>query len=242
MKRFLILILALLTVLSFAACSSGGGDDAGKTGATAENKGGETTAANVPSENGGKTGDNGGQAGDIDLESLMSGEDAAKTIWSQQDAATKQKLIEAARASGYEVTFGADGSMTVKGEDLTAIQYADGTWKIDNEGSQSQYGGTWPDNDFSKQVPKPVFKIKAAGVDGSEFSVIFEEVSLEQARDYAEKLKNGGFVNAPETIDQTQSGFQYFLYAAENSAGYKASISYYNGTCALTVSNYGENE
>lgn len=59
-----------------------------------------------------------------------------------QDPAARQQIIDAAKADGFDVSFGADGSMTITDTDGTVIvQQPDGTWVMkDTDGQTAQLG------------------------------------------------------------------------------------------------------
>lgn len=104
-----------------------------------------------------------------------------------QDPAARQQIIDAAKADGFDVSFGADGSMTITDTDGTVIvQQPDGTWVMkDTDGQTAQLGGNWPDNEFTRLVPKPGFKLAGASTSEDEFSAAFQSVDVDQIKAYA---------------------------------------------------------
>ena len=106
MKKATILILAILTLAAFALSSCGASAPGSDTPLTRpENAGG---TAPLPSG-----------AGIPDFSSIMAGNGKTDTVWGLQDPAARQEIIDAAKADGFDVSFGADGSMTVKDKDGT---------------------------------------------------------------------------------------------------------------------------
>ncbi len=179
-----------------------------------------------------------GTSPELDLGAIMGGNGATDVIYGQLDEATKQALITEARKDGVELTFGADGSMTVvdpaTGE--TVIQKPDGTWVIKSEnGEEGQLGGNWPDNDFTKLLPKPSFPLLAATTSDQEFSVAFTDVTIEQIRDYVEQIKARGFTLNAETTDQEAMGMVIYMYEAAHADGYTLTITYTDGTSGVVV-------
>ncbi len=243
MKRILLFLMAIVLVLSLAAC--GGNDkEPAESGNATSAPAGENSAA--PDTNSDKADDTTSSqpssdnpiVGDIDFSAILAGSATTDTVWGKQDEATKQALIAEGKKDGVDVSFGADGSMTIvdpKNGD-TIIQKPDGTWSIKSEdGTEGQYGGEWPENEFTKLVPKPDLELIAATSNDQEFAVLFEKATIEQVKEYAEKIKGAGFTLEAETADSTSMGIQVFTYQAKNSAGYFVTVSYAMGTSGLTI-------
>ena len=198
MKKFSILLLAMMMVFTLAAC---GGNDSPDPSGSGTGQQGEQTQGGT--ENSSDT------APDIDFGSIMAGNGGTDTVWGQQDAATRQAILDAAKQDGYDASFGADGSLTIKDPESgeTYVQKPDGTWTYqDAEGGEAQLGGNWPDNEYTKLVPKPDFTLMGASVDSDGFTVAFTDATLEQMRDYAEKVKAKGFTIDPESEEQEVMG------------------------------------
>ena len=181
---------------------------------------------------------NSSNVGNIDIGSIMSGNGSTDTIYGQLDEASKQQIISDLAKDGYEASFGADGSMTVVNPDgTTVVQKPDGTWVIkDEDGGEGQLGGDWPDNEFTKLIPKPVFELFAANTETDSFSVAFMSATIEQIKDYAAKVKAAGFNINEEVEDQEVMGMVIYSFTAENADGYTVEITSANGTSALTIS------
>ena len=123
-----------------------------------------------------------------------------------------------------DVEFGADGSTTFKDKDGSeVVQKADGTWTVkDPDGGEGQLGGSWPDNEFTKLVPKPDFALGAAAGDSQEFSVVFMNATIEQMRGYTDKVKAAGFTVGAEVEDQELMGMVVYTYSASNAAAIRS--------------------
>lgn len=160
------------------------------------------------------------------------------TIWGMQDPAARQQIIDAAKADGFDVSFGADGSMTITDTDGTVIvQQPDGTWVMkDTDGQTAQLGGNWPDNEFTRLVPKPGFKLAGASTSEDEFSAAFQSVDVDQIKAYAEQVKASGFTVDAEEEDQNVYGVVVYTYSAYNADGYCVEITFANGTSGITIS------
>ncbi|MBR5659387.1 MAG: hypothetical protein IKX10_08355 [Lachnospiraceae bacterium] len=232
----------LAAMLTLTACN-GGAD-----------KGGNTTAATVDddppltrvdrSEETTKSAENDTEAAPAqtaanlpDFSAIVAGNGSSSTVWGQLDASAKQEIIAAAKAEGYDVTFDEDGRMTIKGGDgVNFVQNADGTWNVKTEdGNVVQYGGNWPDNAFTRLIPKPDFPILAANTSEDEFTAAFQNVTVDQIRAYAAKLKACGFTIDAEEEDQTTYGVVVYTYNAYHADGYYVDLSFAAGQCGLTI-------
>ena len=229
MKKLIALLLALVMIFALAACDSG--DDPNNDNPLNRDPGTSQT-----DDNGGEN--NAVNPEDIDFAAIMAGNGATDVVWGKQDEATKQAIIADAKKDGVDVSFGADGSMTVVDTDgTTMIQNPDGTWKIkEADGGEGQLGGDWPDNEFTKLIPKPDFELFAANTETDSFSVAFTSATIEQIRDYAAKVKAAGFNINEEVEDQEVMGMVIYSFTAENADGYTVEITSANGTSALTIS------
>ena len=168
----------------------------------------------------------------------MSGNGSTDTVYGQLDEASKQQIISDLAKDGYKASFGADGSMTIVDPDgTTVVQKPDGTWVIkDEDGGEGQLGGDWPDNEFTKLIPKPDFELFAANTETDSFTVAFKSATVEQIKDYAAKVKAAGFNINEEVEDQEVMGMVIYSFTAENADGYTVEITSANGTSALTIS------
>lgn len=234
--KLLALLLALTLVFTLAACGNGNNDDPS----------GSQQGTNAPlnrEDDTSTTGNQGGESnssdvGNIDIGSIMSGNGSTDTVYGQLDEASKQQIISDLESEGYDVDFGADGSMTVVDPDgTTVVQKPDGTWVIkDEDGGEGQLGGSWPDNEFTKLIPKPDFELYAANTDAESFSVAFTSATIEQIKDYAAKVKAAGFNINEEVEEQEVMGMVIYSFTAENADGYIVEITSANGTSSLTIS------
>ena len=234
--KFFALLLVLTLVFTLAACGNGNNDDpsGSQQGTNAplnreddtsstDNQGGENNSSNV---------------GNIDIGSIMSGNNSTDTIYGKLDEASKQQIISDFAKDGYKASFGADGSMTIVDPDgTTLVQKPDGTWVVkDEDGGEGQIGGDWPDNEFTKLIPKPDFELFAANTVTDSFSVAFMSATIEQIKDYAAKVKAAGFNINEEVEDQEAMGMVIYSFTAENADGYTVEITFANGTSSLSIS------
>lgn len=240
LTKLLALLLTLTLVFTLAACGNGNNDDpSGSQQGTNAPLNREDDTSSTENQGGTQSGNNDpSNVGDIDIGSIMSGNGSTDTIYGQLDEASKQQIISDLAKDGYEASFGADGSMTVVNPDgTTVVQKPDGTWVIkDEDGGEGQLGGDWPDNEFTKLIPKPDFELFAANTETDSFSVAFTSATVEQIRDYVTKVKAAGFNIDEEVEDQEMMGMVIYSFTAENADGYTIEITSANGTSSITIS------
>jgi predicted small lipoprotein YifL/uncharacterized glyoxalase superfamily protein PhnB len=222
MKKALLLVLALVLVLSLAACGGNGNDDP-------LNRPDNTSGTN-------STDGAGNNPGDVpNLADAIGGTGKLSDL----DAATRQAMIDAAKADGVTVEFKSDGSVVITEADGSkSIQNPDGTWTFEDEDGNKediQIGGNWPDNEFTKLLPKPDYELMGASTDEDRFAVSFQGVTVEQVKAYVEKVKAKGFTVDAETTDENFGGMVVYIYSAKNAAGYKVEVSCASGVTGLSI-------
>ncbi len=237
MRKLIALMLATVFILSLAACGENiknplVGNNTSVTSPSDNNNGENNNGEN---NNGGENKD---VIPDLNFGSIMSGNGTTDTVWGKQDEATRQQIIAEGKKDGVDVSFGADGSMTVVDPENgdTIVQNPDGTWTVKNEdGTIGQYGGEWPENEFTKLLPKPEFELTGASTNEDEFAVLFQNVTVGQIKDYVEKVKANGFTVDAEITDQDVMGMVIYSYEAKNSADYTVSVTFTGGVSGLVV-------
>ena len=223
MKKAILLALALVMVFALAAC--GGKDNSTNSNDDPLNRPGGSTSTTTPETS---------VQGEVpDLAGAIGGTGKL----SDYDAATRQAMIDEARAGGCDLEFKADGSMVYTDPDGSkTIQNPDGTWTYEGEnGEQGQYGGNWPENEFTKLLPKPDFALAAASTVDNDFTVAFVNVTTDQLKAYVEQVKAKGFTVDAETEDQEVMGISIYSYTAKNADGYEVSVVATQGTTGLSV-------
>ena len=228
-KTILITVIALILMLALTACGGGGGSDSG-TLSRSEPGDESPLSRDDPGDSG-----SGAGSSEIDMGAVLSGNGGAALI-SSYDEATKQAFVAEAKADGYDVTFGADGSTRMENKETgeVLIQNADGTWSFGEDGTL-QMGGDWPDNEFTKLVPKPDFAISLAGGEGGSFGITFIDASIEQIKDYVEKVKAAGFTINAETEDMAAAGMVIYSYTAQNASGYTVTVFSASGMTGMSI-------
>ncbi len=229
MKRLIILALALLLSVFLAAC-----DDENQSGILDGITDGIQDILGSVSTGGDFTNTVSG----FDINAVLSGTAGDQTVWGMENDSVKQEIISAAEEAGFDVTFGANGSMTLtdpKNGDVF-IQNPDGTWSIKTDSGIAQVGGSWPDNEFTRLIPKPDFTLIATNTSESEFSTSWQGATVEQAKAYAAALKTAGFTVNVYEDDFTDQGVEnMYSFSALNAEGYSVSVSVAMGIGAIVV-------
>ena len=225
MKKLFVLMLSLLLVFSLAACGNNetpnNDDPLNRDPGTSQtdNQGGTQGGTNDPA--------------DVDIDSILAGNGSSDVIWANQDEATKQTLIDAAKEEGFTVTFGNDGTTTmIDAEGNKNIQNADGTWSyVGKDGSSVNLGGNWPDNDLAKLVPAANFNISASTYYDGNCAITFSGATLDAIKDYVEQVKSAGFDNDITLTDNAG----YYSYQAYDDAGNFAQVFFTSGMGGLNM-------
>jgi len=96
------------------------------------------------------------------------------------------------------------------------------------------FSTNWPENEFTKQVPKPSFETSFGGITSeNEFSVICV-ASIDQLKDYVKELQKKGFTKNADTTDMNMFGAIY-NYTADNGKGYTVDVNSALGISTITV-------
>ncbi len=233
MKKIVMLICAFCAVFSLSACGQKE-ETKIKEGDTQIE---ESVGIGDQSSSEDKT-ENSDEVSDFDIFSDLGSEDANNIVWGKQDEETKNAFVLQGKENGYDISFGSDGSTTLINDEFgeKIVQNPDGTWVIkSNDGTVGQYGGEWPDNKFTRLIPKPNMELMAASTDGQTCSVALKNATLEQIKDYVEKVKAAGFSVDAEVTDQEIDGSVIYYYTAKNSDGYTITVSSANGISGILI-------
>ena len=97
------------------------------------------------------------------------------------------------------------------------------------------FSAEWPENELTKQVPKPKFDTTLGGtVEGNTFSAL-TAATPEQLKEYVADLKKAGFDKDDATEDQNVLGMAVYTYTANNGKGYTVAVSYFAGASTITI-------
>jgi len=219
MKKVLILALALTVAIALAACGGGSNNNAPSTPAN------NTPANNTPASG----------SANFDFSGIGGG-----VLFTDIPAADRPAFIAEGKKQGLDITFQADGSVKfVEIADGSAIvQNADGTWTVEtDDGAMTvDTSGSWPDNKFTKLVPKPDFTVIAGAIDETTFTVTFENTSIDQIKAYVEKVKAAGFNIDEELTDMDMAGMAVYSFSAYNADDYNITVYSTQGFSGFTIS------
>lgn len=122
------------------------------------------------------------------------------------------------------------------GDGNTVVQNKDGTIDVRGEdGAVAHIGSEWPNNEYTKLIPKPDFEIVITTTSEEGFSASFQNVTVAQLKDYVNQIIKKGFTVDSTTTDEEMLGMAVYAYEASNAAGYKISVYSTAGIAGLTI-------
>jgi len=98
----------------------------------------------------------------------------------------------------------------------------------------STFSATWPENEFTKQVPKPKFETGLGFSDDTSFGIL-TSASVAELKAYVSDLKRAGFTKNASTTDESVFGLTVYTFEASNSKGYKVEVTYSMGMSAISI-------
>jgi len=103
----------------------------------------------------------------------------------------------------------------------------------------------WPDNEFTRQLPKPDFTAAVAEETDDHYYAIYFNIDLDQYKAYLEQLKAAGFTEGarerigretdPKTGDNANGPISAFDYRAKNADGYEVRFEFKGGTMGQSM-------
>jgi hypothetical protein len=137
-------------------------------------------------------------------------------------------------------TINSDGSVNPQGEDTRVVLNRD-QWRTDEkDGSYGQFGGEWPDDEYTRRIPRPNMPVTFAGINkkNNSFTAMFKkgpspDSDIARMKAYVERLIESGFTINASTYEN--SGFGYYAYRAKNSAGYFVQVNCNKSFCGLSL-------
>ena len=98
----------------------------------------------------------------------------------------------------------------------------------------------WPDNEFTKLLPKPNFELTLEKTGEKSFSVSFTNSTLDNAatekvKAYAKLLESAGFVFSAEVIEEQVIGMVRYSYSAKNKDDWQVKVHSSVATAGLTI-------
>ena len=214
-RKLLALLLALAMALALAACGGGGDDDKEPSGSQqgsntplTRNDGSNAPLNREDSTDLTGTGDSQTGMTEFDPDDLQSMIESVN-----RNNLTPEQLAELeadAAAEGYEIDWNADGSLV-----------------IIEDGSVLSTGGTWPENEFTADLPMPGKDMITASNVQEDSCMIVMTWTAEDARAYAEELAKAGFDRGVEEQDLASMGV--YTYTASNGE-YTVSATFMSGS------------
>ena len=105
-------------------------------------------------------------------------------------------------------------------------------------GLGQMFSATWPENEFTRQVPKPKFETSIGVVEDYSCSIL-TGASVDQLKDYVKDLQKAGFNKGADTTDTSAFGMTVYSYTANNGKGYYVEIGNAMGMSAITIRREG---
>ena len=94
----------------------------------------------------------------------------------------------------------------------------------------------WPENEYTKQIPKPDFEIISARVDEIGFGTDFAStVTTKDVIAYVDVVQNSGFNIDVEIDARAYEGESRYLFLAYNKAGYFVEIYWYSSGSGMAM-------
>ena len=100
------------------------------------------------------------------------------------------------------------------------------------------FSAEWPENEYTKQVPKPKFDVGLGTLTGEGY-VVLCGATIPELRDYVKDLQQAGFSKNASTTDESVFGMTVFAYEADNGKGYRVELGNAMGMSTITVSKIG---
>jgi len=244
MKKLLVLFTAFVLLFALAAC--GGGE----TSDDPLNRRDDPTSPT--SGEGPDTAPTGGaqgitEGGALSFEAILMYAETGNTEYFQPrvlTAAEQAELRADVERQGGKVTFDADGTIRITGEGSSRLTvHPDGGVEgVDDEGKPFGFADSkeWPTSALGSAVPRADFTISMQVEDEEGLMILFEGVTMEQARAYGKQLAAAGFTVEPEEMYLPEQGM--YGYRGRNAADLVLEFNYMEAggsvTCALTVEPY----
>ena len=89
------------------------------------------------------------------------------------------------------------------------------------DGINNFFSAEWPENEFTKHVPKPDFQTNLGGsTTETQFEAVGVGVTIDQMKDYAKKLEQAGFKKDVKTEEMMGT----YTFKANNGKGYEVEL------------------
>jgi len=123
-------------------------------------------------------------------------------------------------------TINSDGSANPQGRDDRLLLNEEQMRIDQKDGTYAQFGGDWPDDEYTRRLPRPNMPISSAAHNEKSHSlgVMFKSnaeggsITAVKVKAYVEQLKARGFTIDAKPYENEELG--NYAYRAKNSAGY----------------------
>ena len=112
----------------------------------------------------------------------------------------------------------------------------------DSEGSSLDFGlgglgfgDKWPDNEFTKNLPKPKIPILQVMDYDGDFYVIFDSTNVKEVKAYVEQLKAAGFTSDVYEDEWDYEGETFYSFTGRSAVGLEVSIVVAGGSATMSV-------
>lgn len=123
-------------------------------------------------------------------------------------------------------------------DENASISFSDDGIQISDEEGVVSLGGEWPDNEYTKCIPKPSFgTISFTQVSETEgFIVQFSGATIDDTKQYIEVLRDAGYTENEELFDGSEiEGLETYEFSAQNSDGVFVCVDYALEIFMITV-------
>jgi hypothetical protein len=145
--------------------------------------------------------------------------------------------------SVHTQSIGADGGVNPQGEDSSMVMQKGEDRTImridDQDKGYGQFGGKWPDDEYTRRIPKPSLPLKFVNFikPSDKLVVMFDpqagsgldfesDATIREMRNYVTQLKARGFTEIVTDKKRRVEivGHEYFIYEAKDPAGYMTRV------------------
>ncbi|MCL2590952.1 MAG: hypothetical protein FWD67_08785 [Betaproteobacteria bacterium] len=138
-------------------------------------------------------------------------------------------------------TTNSDGSVNPQGEDTRMVLNRE-QWRIDKkDGSYGQFGGDWPDDEYTRRIPRPDMSVMFASINKKDnsFTAMFKkgaspDSDIARMKTYVERLKERGFTIDARPYENSRYGI--YAYRAKDGTGYSVQANCGKSGCSIGLS------
>lgn len=173
-------------------------------------------------------------AGDVEEEMAK----LQKELGTLKEALSNPETQALLEAEGLDYDIKGDTiTFTEEGETISITSSGDTIYieSSDGESGELSFGGDWPENEFTRLLPKPDMGLAMAAVAEGEFTVVFTDATIDKLKDYVKDLKRHGFDDVDTEEEIAMFGMSMYTFIAENKKGYRVEITSAMGINGMIV-------